>query len=701
MPSSSKMGRALRGPLIHASILALASAGALAQQAPAVLDVAGGNSASNEVLWLDFDNGLAVALNNDANRRASLRSFEFFKNTCRVRLDLVTADTNRGEVLLYPSGRGTSSLVCGGAGCPSRPDGLSSSDAGLLSVADTGTAGTTPTVWLFEPAACGGPSVFNAPRNGGQFRVGTHGPATPVIGISDTEFVSVLGGGLAQGDLLVLTSGPTTLSLVRATDIAALLAGSINALPSSRILVDQDFFGAETPTAMAFVPGTGGIGSSIDGVSQSEDLLVTLTGGRVLKLIFQTDGNSIFLAPPDATVPGQSALQNRVFLASGLGNGPLGIDAGTREAETFMVVADRQQGSFLRYLLNVDGDGRLSLARHPNGTPVFTTIRSGVQNPQGVTINSDAYAASDCVDVEGTADQTGCRVRKTLELHYTQGEDTPFAVTDTVLANISFIEDTRGNGGGTLPLPGGFKVPASCRGIPLPDDPTSSVIVLVEITKNFDITPGNFVQSKELVDQIIPQLGTCKEVGTRVFYHPSKNALDQFDTPENGTLYDTTFFCSNPSRSLERDNSPLVICADPLYLQALAANSGVKGRLAKDYQTEIGLRAENLRVVVNGLAGTTFDALRTLLNGHIDAALQDVKRKAFVDASADFDAGVLAVYQAKAAIAGSGLPATYYGDLLGRFLALAFYSKESAGQMDYCPQDPVRTEELVDVDCTP
>lgn len=690
--------------------LSVAPAIALAADPPQVLDTVGGNSASNELLWLDFeDSSTAVQLNDDASERSSLRSFDFFKNTCEVRLDVIAADTNRGELLLYPNGRGSSEDICAVGPCPSRPDGISFSDEGLMAVADTGTAGTVPAVWLIPPAeSCPAGTTtaadyFEDPRTSGQIVVQNGGGPSPVTGVSDTEFVSLVGGGLDAGDLLVLTSNPTTLSRVTRAQVETIESRNPNQPPLSEttaeILVGPGFFGGTTPTSMAFIPGTGGVGSSVDG-SRSEDLLVTLTGGTVLKLRFETDGNTIYLAPAFPGEPSPPSLASRVFLGEQLGNGPLGIAAGVRDNFTYMVVADRQQGTFLRFPLTVTADGQAQLQRDGNDDLVFDAIQSGVQNPQGAAINSDVIDASNCVDQTGTEGQTGCRIRKTVDLHYTQLEDGTALVTDTVIARIRFIDDPRGGQGGELVLDNGFTVPDSCRGLPLPDDDAAAVVVLIEITKNFPIVAGEFVQSQELVDQIIPQLDGCKTNATRIFYHPEAGPGGTFDTPENGTFYDTTFFCSNPSKSLGRDNSPLVICSDP-FAQEAAAKGRVKGKLAKEFQREINARADNLEQVVQALDDSEFATLKATLIGWIDEARSVVKRD-FIAASAAFDEGANAVYYAKADFVGASTGnATDYGDLLGRFLALAFFSKESAGQQDYYPPEPVCSAELTDVVCAP
>ena len=666
----------LRGPrgahITLPFVLSLFAAPALAQEAevglPKVLDAVGGNSANNQVFYLDFLAEKAVRIDADATGRSSLRSFEFFKNTCAKRLDLVAADTNRGELLLYRNSVGAALVnSCNDGSCPARPDGLSSSNERLMAVADTGTAGTIPALWFYEPKDCGvesgDPWPFESPRTGGQLLVGTGGAATPVTGIADTEFVKVLGGGLDAGDLLVITTGPAAIARVPREDISALLSSG-GSLAAAQILADENDFGGQEPTGMAFVPGTAGIGSASDNVSESEDILETLSGGTVLKLTFKQDAQTA------RTVVAEPFLE-------GLGNGALGIAAGTRDDDTFMVIADRNQGKFLRYTLDViidPEDGAVSLGL-PDQMP--RAIASDVQNPQGVAFNSDAYDASKCDAGEG-----GCRIRRTVDLEFTQDLQTQ-AGFSTIFANIFVVPDTRKGRGETLKLSevssefdDRLEVPASCTGFSLPDDPNASVLVVLNINNDVAIEAGEFVQTRELVNQIIPQLGKCGDTGARLFYHPDAFGATE---PEQGVLYDTTYSCENPSRSISREYSPVVICADAFYG---ALNTKGKGSFSKKaIQAEVNQRADYLQAVVTELAATDPGLADTLFL-HIDNARQFVKRSDYLAVSAEFRAGAETVAASKSSITDSGR-ASLYGDLLGRFLALAFFTRESLSGGDF------------------
>lgn len=652
-------------PSLLAISLALLAAPGLAARAdtPTVLDAVGGNSANNQIFYLDFADSTAVRLDASATARSSVRSFEFFKNSCAKRLDLVAADTNRSELLLYENSRGAEIVApCDGGLCPQRPDGLSSSNERLMAVAQTGAAGSVPSVWFYAPETCdnAGPWPFKQPVDGGRFMAGTDGATAAVGGIADTEFVKVLGGGLDAGDLLVITSNPATISRVPRDRIAARLAGT-GALGAAEILADASHFGSDQPTAMAFVPGTAGIGAD-DGLSESEDLLVTLSGGKVLKLTFKKDR------------AGNAGVETSVFL-EGLGNGALGIAAGTRDDDTFMLIADRNQGKFLRYTLDVANNGDLSIADE-----LPATIESGVQNPQGVAFNSDAYDASRCEASAG-----GCRIRRTVELEFTQS----MQEFSTLFANIFVVPDTRGGRGGTLKLSDvssefneAFEVPPSCVGFPLPDDAAASVLVVINVNNDVEVEPGQYVQTRELVNNIIPQLGACTETGARLFYHPDPGASGFGPSePEQGVLYDTTYACVNPSRSISRAYSPIVICADAFYG---ALNTKGKGSVSrKAIQSEVGQRIDFLQVIVHELEQTQ-PALAATLSSHLSTALNLVKRSDYPGVSNALTRGAELVAGSRDDIV-SGGRATLYGDLLGRFLALAFFTSDSlsGGQVPF------------------
>ena len=679
-------------------------------------NVIGGNSASNELLALNFDQLIATALNTDANTRASLRSFDFFDDTCNKRLDVVVADTNRGDLLLYVNGKGNSSYICqGGNGttCPSRPDGISLSDKRVMAVADTGTAGGTPAVWLFSPEAnatstsC--PSAgddfgpFSAPRSTGRLSVCSGGNCAPVGGISDTEFVRVPGGGFNAGDLLVVTTNPTTLSRLTKAQVEALRTAPSSASgTNAQVLVSASGFAGENPVALAFVPNTAGVGTN-DALSESEDLLVAGTNGRIIKIRFRSSGGTPVVSS-----------YNGNFLGVSLGNGPLGVAAGIVEKQLFMVVADRQRGSFLKVPLQ---PGTATPEVQP---PVcadstcsnWPVIKDGVQNPQGVAINTKAVAAEDCDNNNQDQNQIGCNIRNTLDLLYSQDivscddePNNPNCVNDTILAGIQVVDDPR-NGNlrdisfSQLGLEGNYVVPASCKGLQLSDD-GRYVLVVVDINKQFRVEPGEVVLATEQAEKLLPQLAACSVIGTRIYHRPTFS--DYPYQPEGNALHDITIDCQNPSRSLGRDNSPLVFCADANY--DASRNGAPKGGDAKRLQSEAFARLGYLRDAINAMDDNAINGLKPALQTYVSNAEGYIKKKKFTEASAEMDLGAIYVHQNLSsfqAVTKSTPPAppdpdeTAYGDLLGRFLSTALFLYETVGGPgnDYCVPGDIPIEGL-------
>ena len=387
-------------------------------------------------------------------------------------------------------------------------------------------------------------------------------------------------------------------------------------------------------------------------------------------------------------------------ILSGLGNGTLGIAAGTQGEATYIAIADRQQGTFLRYEVGLknssSGNGGPPLLEVINGPD---SIKSGVQHPQGVAINSDAYDASRCA-IEG-----GCVVRRTVRVEYVNQE---FGDSlDTMFANIFVVPDTpdRRDRNGFMSLnqhvsdrfDQRFRIPPSCRGFPTPQDPANTVLVVLDINTTVTPVAGAFVQTQELLNQIIPGIGTCDETGARLFYHP--DAFSAQSEPERGTLYDTTYICTNPSRSISREQSPMVICADD-YFKLVRNSDRITGQLARQVRQEVEARIANLKTVVGNLSDAS-------LRGQLTTILNDTEKLVkggnpdYIAASAKLDEGAVLVAKNK----GNNDPFeagittdsknrdTLYGDLLGRFLALAFFTKESLGQQTYAVPFDVCTVE--------
>ncbi|MFU8876516.1 MAG: hypothetical protein ACNA7E_00120, partial [Wenzhouxiangellaceae bacterium] len=266
---------------LYSSLLSLVWAASVVADAPipAAIDVAVGNSSNSRLFWADFDGtDSAIQLNVDANQSSGLGSLAFFSNICGApRLDLIAANSNGGDLLYYAGEANRwqqSTSMCAGGNCPTRPAGLSASNAhqtlsGITAqrvvAAETGAAGKMPELWFFMPDCSDADQPLKSGGfPGGRFTVEGYGP---VGGIADTVFVRVAGGGLGVGDLLVTVSDPNLIARVPAAAIDDLIDHGTK-LPAAEVVVPPEFFGSDQPTGLTLVPGTSNAG-------RNESLLVT------------------------------------------------------------------------------------------------------------------------------------------------------------------------------------------------------------------------------------------------------------------------------------------------------------------------------------------------------------------------------------------------------------------------------------------
>src|SRR6476660_6064815 len=81
------------------------------------------NSATYDVTFTG-SGGFTTVLNNDQNQHVSLRSLVFIPNTATGKIDLLVADTSRGEIVRYADAQGASTRGwTSAAGGPANPDG--------------------------------------------------------------------------------------------------------------------------------------------------------------------------------------------------------------------------------------------------------------------------------------------------------------------------------------------------------------------------------------------------------------------------------------------------------------------------------------------------------------------------------------------------------------------------------------------------
>ena len=719
--------------------IALNSAPIAAQQAdvPAFVDIVGGSTANGQMYWLDFTQSDAVEINTKTDQSANngLNSFVFFKNTCgpTTAQDIIAADTNSNALLLYPAQEGLRSgvQICGATGqpaCPRRPTGLSSSKDQDIAVISSGQGNSKAGIWVIRPqqgeAACSG-NRAQFSISGGEgltFRSGNR--TVSASRLADTEFVHAGGGGLEAGELLVLIESPPMIARVRLADIKP---SGTQATP----LLAANFFDKDTPTSIAFVPGT----ATAD---RSEILLVTLASGRVRQLTFGVDSNSgtSFLASASDIVN-----------AAGLFQNPRGIAAGTMGDETFAIIADLSQGQYFKTTL-VNNGGALSIGTDQSGALRVLRLKNPIQAPMGIAVNrdEDVSSAAQCFQPFTRPDgTTGCTVGGGLaELHFGQFRDgvPPNASVDVGLRFIKDEDSDRDeNGLLEFELEGlKFRVPPTCRGFP-----TDGVSADLEALYNFGGAPHLVLLEAELRNFLVPSLehiqitertaetlnqGPCDETGARIYYHPSKDFLgiplpseDEYGVPIVRDLFDTTFSCQNPSRSIVETFSPVMLCKDPVHLDRSASGN------LQLYRVEFV--NPQIRLAINAIK----DAVDEIEDEALSAALQSlvvsltnpnnanpndplVARQYFLETSRKADIGALTVFDVKKAYIFDGtdnlLPGDLYARLLRSFLWLAFYSKETGALEPYAPPaefcepiypDPGTPEELFpelpDVVCAP
>jgi hypothetical protein len=462
----------------------------------------------------------------------------------------------------------------------------------------------------------------------------------------------------------VLVSNPAMIVRVTPGDIGSSVTGQVFA--NSQNVFSQRAYSKATPTGLAIVPGDGG------------NILVTLSTGVILN--FYYDG---------------SVWKNRPLVDSGgMFPNPRGIAAGTRDGAPYMVVAEQSQGRYFRVNL-IDNNGNLSVDKSS-----VRTIVSPVGAPDGVAINNEDTFLLQCFQPVTAEEQTtGCVLEGTIELHFSRGFEPDWPPRGgRVEAELTLIPDPESNvlrdqNNGFLSLDPylpiemqgkGFAVPPFCRGFESEnyDDPQ---LVLINVDLNFAVKPVNFVVVTEQAQELLELDGDCKVNGSRIYYHPSE---------PGGVLFDTTFSCQNPSRSIVERFSPVVLCRDSFHLDRVASkdvfyerntlNSELKPRIdeLKDYVAEL---------VEQGVDQAVTSFLQGLLVGFTNPNMGNISEQGlidyFLDVSRKADDGALKIFAQKqiGTFSADGIPPDLYARMLRGFLSLAFYASETGAFVEYKP----------------
>lgn len=376
----ARCARASKAPLrfeakgIVAALAALVSSLLLPmpQAYAQAIRVTAANSANSAVYDVNFSGtgGSITTLNTDQSAHVSLRSLTFRPNLVTGQLDLLIADTSRGEILLYAGAIGAAQDVwtpsmgvanpLEGTG-PLHPNGLSVDAAGNLFVTSSAPgASTTAELWAFSrnPA---GPLVggYELPR-----LIDNDFGGIAVRLLQESAVTRVAGDFAAPGSLLLLASDPATLFVYRADAVRSVLQGAGQIDPEILLAADQFPAGA-TPGGFDFWP-------------QDGNLLITTSDGRILRYA----AGPVLL--PD--------------FASGLGNGKFKIKTGLEFGIPLAFVADNNGGDLLKFGAPPATGNNQPLAR----------VTAGVQSPEGLAVSNTGTAlAASCLENAGGCDPLG------------------------------------------------------------------------------------------------------------------------------------------------------------------------------------------------------------------------------------------------------------------------------------------------------
>jgi hypothetical protein len=358
--------------------LAIAAAIAVGTAHAQSLRVTAANASNDQVYDVTFvgTGGYTTVLNTDQNLYNSFRSLVFIPNAQSGTVDLLVADTLKGEIVRYPGASGAGTVIWStsqGSG-PEYPDGLSVDPSGDLFVVTSGSGTSKPQqLWVFphdpsQPLGAG----FLPPQ-----LVDDGFGGVAVGSLDDTLIARTTSAAAGAGDLLVLASNPDTVFVYSAASIQSVIAGGPPISPAKELLTATQFPAGADLGGMDFWP-------------PDESLLITTGDGTILRYAF-TAGVATRL--PD--------------FSSGLGNGKFKIKTGIQNGVPYAFVANNNGGQILKF-------GAPPPAGGPN--PPLATVTNGVEHPQGLAAtNLEAASTSTCLQNAGGCDLLGKVLKHSIQ----------------------------------------------------------------------------------------------------------------------------------------------------------------------------------------------------------------------------------------------------------------------------------------------
>jgi hypothetical protein len=493
-----------------------------------VLRVTAANASNSAIYDVKFagSGGTTTTLNTDQTTHLAIQSLVFVASAATGTIDLIAADSARGELLLYTGAAGASQLIWSrsqGPG-PDHPDGLSVDAAGnLFVVSSEQDDDEDAMLWVLPRNNPSGPGGYGLPR-----LIDRHFGGRDVEKLTETLVARSTRTGVGLGDLLVLSGEPASLFVYSASNIASVLAGGPEISPAARLLGPSQFPSDSQPGGMDIWP-------------LDNSLLITTSKGRVLR--FSAAGVPL----PD--------------FASGLGNGKFRIRTGWEDSKAYAFVANRNGGSILKF---ADGGG---------ANPPVAAVTSGVLGPQGLaTTNLSVVSKASCLAVNG-----GCNVLGDVIKHTIRNVTTApgFLIEDicVVQADPRVSADGLTYTKATLPLSG--LCPGFGDGI-IPDSlyggagPAGRSFAVIKSTTGSPITKGALIFSEATAESVLgtPILHPCPE--TVLAWAPTSN---EGQIAEGSEFEEVTSACGS-SIGMSRDDSVWIV---GLTLKQSALTGGYVG----------------------------------------------------------------------------------------------------------------------------